>query len=148
MIAIGLDQERRLLPVWHGVDQRSVSELAPMLADLVATSSQQGIPGVVEDILSAVSSRSPRSAPDLSVLDAVDYHILSALHGAFGASYFHYSQIADHMDISERFRWRFDGLIHRGYLDRDLDPTSRTRQFRLAPQIDFAKLSTPDRPPK
>lgn len=43
--------EKAILPVWHGVDQQTVAEFSPPLADRLATSTEEGIDIVVVEIL-------------------------------------------------------------------------------------------------
>lgn len=45
--------ERRILPVWHGVDADDVVRASPMLADLVGVSTRRGLNAVAEEVIRA-----------------------------------------------------------------------------------------------
>lgn len=49
--------ERRILPVWHGLSSDEVKKYSPMLADLLAANSADGIDAVKEKILEVVQNR-------------------------------------------------------------------------------------------
>jgi hypothetical protein len=42
--------ERRILPLWHGLNSSDVSNLAPLLADKFAIPTDKGIPAIAEEI--------------------------------------------------------------------------------------------------
>ena len=46
--------ERRILPVWHKLSAEEVKKYSPMLSDLIAANSTEGVEVVVEKILDAV----------------------------------------------------------------------------------------------
>lgn len=43
-------QERRILPLWHGLDAADIKQSAPLLADKVAMLTSKGIPAIVAEI--------------------------------------------------------------------------------------------------
>lgn len=45
--------ERRVLPVWHGVDAEDVVRASPMLADLVGVRTRRGLNAVAEEVIRA-----------------------------------------------------------------------------------------------
>lgn len=136
-----------LLPVWHDVDLEMIMRHSPILADRVATSSKRGLACVVADLLATISPSSAGSnVTSFDTIDAIEQHMLRMLYAAFAFDAFRFSQIADHMNVSERFEWRFDRLLHRGYIDRLLDDETRTRKFRLSPSLDESRLREPAQP--
>lgn len=133
-----------LLPVWHDVDLEMIMRCSPILADRVATSSKRGLACVVADLLAAISPNSAGAhATSFDAVDEIERHMLRMLYGAFAFDAFQFDQIADHMDVSERFEWRFDRLLVRGYIDRLVDNETRTRRFRLSPSLDESRLREP-----
>jgi Protein kinase domain/TIR domain len=59
--ALGSGSDKVILPVWHGVDQKTVAKHSPMLADKIAVSTDRGLDQVALAIISVVSG-SPRDA--------------------------------------------------------------------------------------
>ena len=47
-------EERRILPLWHGLKANDIKQLAPLLADKVAMSTARGIPAIVAEIKRAL----------------------------------------------------------------------------------------------
>ncbi len=52
-----IDGQRMILPVWHGIDSRLLVERAPMLADLLAARTSDGIQHVAAQISRAIQKR-------------------------------------------------------------------------------------------
>jgi hypothetical protein len=130
-----------LLPVWHDLDLEMILRHSPILADRVATSSKRGLACVVADLLSVIRPDSPSSnLTSIDALDDIEQHMLRMLYKAFGLGAFRFTQLAEHIYITERFEWRFDRLLHCGYIDRFLDDETRTRRFRLSPSLDESRL--------
>lgn len=44
-----------ILPVWHGIDQNYLVEVAPVLADRLGVSTMKGIPSVVQELIRALA---------------------------------------------------------------------------------------------
>lgn len=44
-----------ILPVWHGIDEQSLAEMAPMLAGRLGVSTAKGIPHVAEELIRALA---------------------------------------------------------------------------------------------
>ncbi|WP_328655695.1 toll/interleukin-1 receptor domain-containing protein [Streptomyces sp. NBC_00334] len=53
LIATASDGERRVLPVWHGVDAAAVAARSPLLADVKAVNTSRGLHVVAEEIVRA-----------------------------------------------------------------------------------------------
>lgn len=53
LIATASDGERRVLPVWHGVDAAAVAAHSPLLADVKAVNTSRGLHVVAEEIVRA-----------------------------------------------------------------------------------------------
>jgi hypothetical protein len=53
-------EERVILPVWHGIDNRDILAFSPSLADLVAVSTDLGVPAVCQAIVRIVR---PQESP-------------------------------------------------------------------------------------
>ena len=76
LVATATGQERRVLPVWHRLDARAVAAASPLLADLKAVSTTQGLHVVAEEIVRAsyperigalpVSNAAAEQSPDLA----------------------------------------------------------------------------------
>jgi hypothetical protein len=49
--------ERRILPLWHGLNVEQVRVLAPLLADKLAISTDKGIPAITDEIRRALSGK-------------------------------------------------------------------------------------------
>jgi len=52
------DGRKVILPVWHKVDQKTLRQYSPLLADRVATSSAKGVGAVVADLMKAMTGLS------------------------------------------------------------------------------------------
>jgi hypothetical protein len=52
-----IDGQRMILPVWHGIDSEFLAERAPMLADLLAARTSDGIEHVAAQISRAIQKR-------------------------------------------------------------------------------------------
>jgi TIR domain len=52
-----IDGQRMILPVWHGIDSAFLAEQAPMLADLLAARTDDGIENVAAQISRAIQKR-------------------------------------------------------------------------------------------
>jgi hypothetical protein len=130
-----------VLPVWHDVDLDMILQYSPVLGDRVATSSKRGINCVIADLLSAMRIEIPANViGSIEALDHIERHMLMTLYTTFEHDGFRLTQIAEKTYISERFMQRFDGLIHRGYIDRFLDQHTQSRKFRLSPSLDVVRL--------
>lgn len=57
---------REILPIWHRIDADDVARYAPMLADIKAIGSDQGVALVVDEILRAINWHEISSGPDLT----------------------------------------------------------------------------------
>lgn len=53
-----------ILPVWHGMTLPQIAEVAPTLAGRIGTNTTKGIPGVVDDLIRAVTEAGREFAPE------------------------------------------------------------------------------------
>lgn len=51
--------QKVILPIWHNIDKATVRQFSPILADVLAASTEQGIEGVAEKLLNVIFA--PRS---------------------------------------------------------------------------------------
>lgn len=49
--------ERRILPIWHGLSANEVQKYSPLLSDLLAVNSSEGVAAIVERVLSVCQER-------------------------------------------------------------------------------------------
>ena len=54
LMAIEESGRKVILPVWHGIDKRTLAEYSPILADRLAVDTAQGIGTVAADIVDVV----------------------------------------------------------------------------------------------
>ena len=54
LAALETDGAKRILPIWHKVDEEAVAEFSPTLADRLAIDSTKGISVVVEELIRAI----------------------------------------------------------------------------------------------
>ncbi len=59
LVAREVNGQKVILPVWHNVDKRTVSQYSPTLADRVATLTSRGMRQVVTDLLKAMGKNVP-----------------------------------------------------------------------------------------
>lgn len=55
LISLEEAERHRILPVWHQLTHEELKETLPMLADVVAVQTSQGVPNVVRELLKAVN---------------------------------------------------------------------------------------------
>ncbi|MBI5947362.1 MAG: toll/interleukin-1 receptor domain-containing protein [Chloroflexi bacterium] len=57
LAALEADGEKRILPIWHGVDQPAVASFSPTLADRMAVETRKGVGAVVREVARALELR-------------------------------------------------------------------------------------------
>lgn len=62
-----IGSERVLLPVWHGIDERFLIDVAPSLADRVAVRTDDGLSSVVDAVAGAIERRRAGPHPATTV---------------------------------------------------------------------------------
>jgi predicted RNA-binding protein YlqC (UPF0109 family) len=63
--------EKRILPIWHIIDQKEISEFSPALADKIGVSTAKGLDYLIKEISRSFSSRYSEDIPEIRVLDRV-----------------------------------------------------------------------------
>jgi hypothetical protein len=54
LMAVEESGQKVILPVWHGIDKRTLAEYSPILADRLAADTERGIQAVASDIIEVV----------------------------------------------------------------------------------------------
>jgi hypothetical protein len=71
--------EKKILPVWHGIDQSTISRFSPALGDKVGVSTANGLKTVVAEVRRAFSVGYREDVPEIRVIDRVLKPLLEEL---------------------------------------------------------------------
>ena len=62
LVALESSSRKVILPVWHGVDHKTVAKYSPILADRLASNTAKGLPAVAREILGEIRGTSSERA--------------------------------------------------------------------------------------
>ena len=68
-------ETRKILPIWHKVTIEEIREYSPMIADIVALDSNQGLSIIVEKIASVLGISSKQESVGLTIKNSIAYDI-------------------------------------------------------------------------